>query len=389
MSEAKQERRWGAFLPPPWIAALLTGGLVLWLAAQIKEILVLLVVAYAIAYVIDPILGALERRKISRGLGVVVISVVLFVGIFLLGVTAVPTIEREYQKLATNLPSYVEVVRGKVGGLVDVLKERIPARFLPTSIDHATTALPGIPTGAIENLVRGAGQALLSGYSLTLTILNLTLLPFLTFYIAVDFGAMHRRALALLPLAARGPVERIGGEIDGYVSAFVRGQFMIGAVLFLLYALGLWIVGVELWLLLALVAGFGNVVPYLGFLVGIVLSSIMALVTFGDFAHLVQVWAVFAVVQGLEGTVITPRILGEKVGLSPLAVILAIVVGGQLFGLLGIFLAVPGAAALRVLGAHLHERLIVGPEGAGQDPPAVPSMAAPPARAEPPGATTP
>ncbi|MFM1848455.1 MAG: hypothetical protein RL417_1929, partial [Pseudomonadota bacterium] len=94
------------------------------------------------------------------------------------------------------------------------------------------------------------------------------------------------------------------------------------------------------------------------FLAGIILSSIMALVTFGDFSHVLQVWLVFAIVQGLEGTVITPRILGEKVGLSPLAVILALVVGGQLFGLLGVFLAVPAAAALRVLAGYLHRRLV-------------------------------
>jgi predicted PurR-regulated permease PerM len=153
-------------------------------------------------------------------------------------------------------------------------------------------------------------------------------------------------------------VRDIALEIDSYVSAFVRGQFMIGTILFLLYGAGLWFVGVELWLLLALIAGFGNIVPYLGFLAGIVLSTLMALVTFGDFAHVVQVWVVFAIVQGLEGTVITPRILGEKVGLSPLAVILALVVGGQLFGLLGVFLAVPAAAALRVLGGYLHGRLV-------------------------------
>lgn len=351
-------------MPPAWITVLLVGVLVVWIAMQLKEILVLLVVAYAIAYVIDPLLGGLERRRVPRGVGVIIIFVGLFLMVGLLAVTAVPTIEREYEKLATNLPAYGEVVRTKLGGLFEVLKSRIPERFLPASFSDPAATVPGIPAGALENLLGGVGRALLGGYSLTLTLLNLTLLPFLTFYIAADFGAMHRRLLALLPPPTQVGVARIATEIDSYVAAFVRGQFMIGSILFLLYAIGLWFVGVELWLLLALVAGFGNIVPYLGFLLGIVLSTVMALVTFGDLTHVLQVWAVFAVVQGLEGTVITPRILGDKVGLSPLAVILAIVVGGQLFGLLGIFLAVPGAAALRVLASHLHERLVPGVEGA-------------------------
>jgi predicted PurR-regulated permease PerM len=115
---------------------------------------------------------------------------------------------------------------------------------------------------------------------------------------------------------------------------------------------------VELWFLLALIAGFGNLIPYLGFLTGIVLSSIMALVTFGDTEHLVQVLILFGIVQALEGTLITPRIVGNKVGLSPLAVILAIFAGGKLFGLLGVFLAVPVAAALRVIWRYLHRWLI-------------------------------
>ena len=110
--------------------------------------------------------------------------------------------------------------------------------------------------------------------------------------------------------------------------------------------------GVDLWLLLAAISGFGNIIPYLGFIIGILLSSLMALVTFGDFTHVLWVWGVYAIVQALEGTVITPRVLGESLGLSPLVIILALFAGGQLFGLLGIFLAVPTAAALRVVVRH-------------------------------------
>jgi predicted PurR-regulated permease PerM len=112
------------------------------------------------------------------------------------------------------------------------------------------------------------------------------------------------------------------------------------------------LVGVDLWLLLAAIAGFGNMVPYVGTVSGILLSSVMALVTFGDFSHVFSVLGVFAAVQLIDGTIITPRIMGESVGLSPLVIILALFAGGQLFGLLGIFLAIPAAATLRVLVRH-------------------------------------
>ncbi|MBN8550702.1 MAG: AI-2E family transporter, partial [Deltaproteobacteria bacterium] len=168
----------------------------------------------------------------------------------------------------------------------------------------------------------------------------------------------HAWVLSLFPSSRRRRVAEVAREIDGHISAFVRGQLTVGTILFVLYLIGLGIVGVELWFLLAVIAGFGAIIPYMGFLAGIVLSSIMALATFGDVSHLIQVWGVFFVVQFLEGTFITPKVVGDKVGLSPLVVILAIVAGGQLFGLLGVFLAVPGAAVARVLLRHLHLWLV-------------------------------
>ena len=178
------------------------------------------------------------------------------------------------------------------------------------------------------------------------------------FYLAVDLPKLHESVSALVPVTRRKRFQEVFREIDRYVSAFVRGQILVCSVLFVLYAVGLGLVGVDLWLLLAAISGFGNIVPYVGFLTGIVLSSLMALVTFGDFTHVAWVWCVYAVVQALEGMVISPRILGGSVGLSPLVIILALFAGGQLFGLLGIFLAVPAAAALRVIARSSYDWLV-------------------------------
>jgi predicted PurR-regulated permease PerM len=204
----------------------------------------------------------------------------------------------------------------------------------------------------LKNIGRGVLSTLLSGYSGALAIFNLLLLPFIIFYISVDLPQIHGFFHALFPITKRSKVARVCTEIDGYVSSFVRGQAIVCTVLFILYALGLGFVGVDLWLLLAAITGFGNMVPYLGTAIGLFFSCIMAVVTFGDLSHAVWVLAVFAVVQFLEGMVITPRIMGESIGLSPLVIILSLFAGGQLFGLLGIFLAIPAAATLRVLARH-------------------------------------
>ncbi|RMG42433.1 MAG: AI-2E family transporter [Candidatus Dadabacteria bacterium] len=345
-----------SLLPPLWVLTLVTVAVAVWLVIKLKEIVVLLVVGYSIAYVIDPWLSWLEKRGVSRSGGVFLTVLLAVLLVLLLALTALPTIFREYSELSTNLPGYLEQAREKFVPLIRDIKEVVPdavkSRIKPESV---VDFLPAVGGGALKKLTGAVSAALFKGYSFALFLINLALLPFIVFYLAVDWKRFHEAALSFFPIVKRSKVRQIFLEIDSYVSSFVRGQLLVGLVLFLLYAAGLGLVGVELWFLLAFISGFGNLIPYLGFLCGIILSSIMALVTFGDWWHLLLVWGVYAIVQALEGTLITPRILGNKVGLSPLVIILAIVAGGVLFGLLGIFLAVPVAAALRVLILHAHD----------------------------------
>jgi predicted PurR-regulated permease PerM len=343
------------FLPPLWVITVVALGAAVWLVLALREIVTLLIVGYSVAYLIEPILKFLEKREIGRPVGVFVILAVGVLLIVLMILTALPTLVGEYSQLAENLPDYLKVARERLEPIVGSALALLPPGMTPDELlDRATEMLPSIGKETLHQVVQGVTGTLMKGYSVTLSILNLALLPFIVFYLAVDFPRLHTAVLSLFPVLRRERVKRIAAEVDLYVSAFVRGQMTIGAVLFLLYAIGLWGVGVKLWVLIAVISGFGNMVPYVGTCLGILFGSLMALVTFGDLTHLLIVWAVFGVVQFLEGTVITPRILGDKVGLSPLAVILAIVAGGTLFGLMGIFLAVPGAAALRVVLSNFH-----------------------------------
>lgn len=348
-----------SLLPPRWLLALMALAALIWLLFALKEIVSMLVLGYALAYAVNPMLNYLQRRGLSRTAGFFVICATFLLAIILLFYTAVPTVVREFDKLVDNFPQYVERASEKGAPLFERAKRYLPADMQEGSlVDYARELLSHVNTDTIRGVLAGIGGALLRGYSITLTILNFLLLPFIVFYLAVDLPRFHAWVLSLFPVRQRRQVVQIASEIHSHVSAFVRGQLTVGSILFLFYCIGLGIIGVELWFLLAVISGFGAIIPYMGFLVGIVLSSIMALATFGDLAHLIQVIIVFLVVQFLEGTFITPKIVGDKVGLSPLVVILAVVAGGQLFGLLGVFLAVPGAAVARVLLRHAHAWLV-------------------------------
>lgn len=344
----QSEQRGGdsSVLPPKWILFSLVLALVGWLVWELKEIASLLVVAYVIAYLIDPFVSRLEKWKVRRTLGILFTFVLLFLIGFFMVSSAIPTLVRDYNKFSDRLPEYTSQIQQAVTPLVE--KARSAFRM------HVENGgeLPSInEVGAswAKNVLVGLKNALLSGYSITLTIINIFLLPFFVFYLAADFKKFHLSALAFFPSRNRENVKKVATRINEYVSSFVRGQLLVGLVLSILYSLGLGVVGLDLWFLLAVVSGFGNIIPYLGFIVGISLSSIIAIFSGGGFGAVAQVWLVFLVVQFLEGIVISPRIIGDKVGLSPLVIILAIVAGGQIFGFLGIILAVPVAAALRVL----------------------------------------
>ena len=342
--------------PPLWLLTLLGLVGVVYLILALREIVFLLVIGYCVAYVLDPILDRLELYRVPRSIGFFIILGCLFLLVALMLLTVIPVLLREYTALTQNLPDYVETLKSHVLPLMGEYRDKIPG--FSSDGFSVEEIFPLLKSDGVQKVGSGVVQTLLKGYSVTLTLVNLVLLPFIMYYLAIDFDGLHRRALQWLPLHWRPRVADVFSEMNGYVSAFIRGQLLVGAILSLLYCAGLGMIGVELWVLLGLVAGLGNIVPYLGFALGIVLSSIMALVTFGDFWHVAYVWLVFAVVQGLEGTVITPKIIGDSVGISALAVILAIFAGGQLFGLLGVFLAVPVAASAKVLLRRVREALI-------------------------------
>lgn len=346
-------------LPPIWVSALFVLAGTLWVLITLKEMVVLLVVGLSIAYAIEPLVLKLHSRGLSRSNSVLLLFAAFSLFVLLLILSVVPSLFREATLLLENLPEYLGRVREIVKGAPEFLAGHLPEAVInKIKFESIAGYIPSIDGAAIKAVLMGIWNALAQGYSITLTLVNLALLPFIAFYLSEAFPKIQTSTLALFPISLRAPVRRISEEINLLLRAFIRGQVVVGAILFVLFALGLGIMGVKLWLLLAVISGFGQIVPYAGFAIGIILSTIMAIVTFGTFTSVLAVWIIYAVIQLIEGFIVTPKVVGQSVNMSPLEVIIALFAGGALLGLLGIFLAVPLAAAFKVVFKHAHARLM-------------------------------
>lgn len=343
-----------------------TLGLVFLLIGIFSGVAVPVLLSLALAYSLNPAVTFLERKGLDRTWGATVALGAL--GLLLAGfiLYLIPVFRDEVQRLpafvkraATEFIPRVETTFGI--SLPELWRER--AQELG---GEATELLKNAGPAAARLLAAFAGNTV----RVVVTILGLMIVPVVGFFFLRDYPVLIASAKALLPRRAVGLVSGRFAQVDGVLSAFVQGQITVGAVLSVLYATGLSIARVELAIVIGLVAGFGNMVPYLGTAMGVVLAAVGMLLSWQGMWQLGVVVGTFVVAQLLEGFVITPRIVGEKVGLSSVAVILAILAFGELFGFVGILLAVPVAAILRVVFNVVVERYRKSPLYDADAPPA-------------------
>ena len=195
-----------------------------------------------------------------------------------------------------------------------------------------------------------------SGLALFSIIANVTLVPVLTFYFLRDWDVLVENVRQLLPRPLLPTVTRLALESNEVLGGFLRGQFSVMLALGAIYAGGLWLVGLDLGLLIGMIAGMVSFVPYLGAFFGVTAAVLASLVQHGDPMHLALVLGVFAVGQTMEGFVLIPWLVGDRIGLHPVAVIFAIMAGGKLFGFLGVLMALPVAAVSMVMLRYAHEK---------------------------------
>ncbi|WP_257385774.1 AI-2E family transporter [Tahibacter caeni] len=333
-----------------WLAlVLVTGGLIYLLAPALTPF----AVAALFAYLWDPVVDRLERLGLSRNFAVTLVFLVIGLVVVALVLLVIPFTERQIAKFLDQLPRWLAWIQAEAQPQLErrfgvTLDFADPNKLIEVLKGHWREA-GGIATRVLAK-VSSSGLAVIGWAA------QLVLIPVVTFYLLRDWDVLVARVNELLPRAIEPTISRLARESDEVLGAFLRGQLSVMLALGTLYAIGLWLVGIDIGPLIGMIAGLISFVPYLGAIVGLGMALIAAVVQYQDWTHVFMVLAVFGVGQTIEGYVLVPKLVGDKIGLHPVAVIFAILAGGELFGFLGVLLALPVAAVAMVVLRYLHEK---------------------------------
>ncbi len=333
-----------------WLVAMVVTGLLLYLLAPV---LTPFVAAGLLAYIGDPLADRLQQLKFPRTLAVVAVFLLTFGFLALLVLLVGPLIRQQVGALLAALPA---------------ITSQIEQVWLPRIADLMNIEL-GNDVGLSAFLSRysdmagsWAGKALSSvsstGGMLAAALMSLFLIPILTFYMLRDWDFIVTHLGALVPESQRDTVFALVRDADEMLGAFLRGQLLVMFALAVIYSAGLSLVGVKFAVAIGVVSGLVSFVPYLGFVFGIGLAALTVMLEPNPLWLFVGVVATFTVAQVLEGTVLTPKLVGDRIGLHPVLVIFAIAAGGQLFGFFGVLLALPVAAVLSVVVRFAYDRYL-------------------------------
>ena len=314
-----------------------------------RRVLTPFFIAFALAYLLDPVTDRLESLKISRTFAVLVLMAGVFSLVTGIGLLIFPLLKLQAEHLVSNLPNYVAIMQEWMYPLLGVVGEPEKIQGILNRELLKVGELPLKVISSITSILWGSVAGL---FSFILLLANLVIIPVVMFYLLRDYDLINKKMLSFVPARSREQVLSLIKEIDGVLAGFVRGQLMVGLIMAGLYSIGLFFCGTPMSLFIGLLAGLASLVPYLGLVFGFVPAAILTFMQTQDWVLVFGVAGVFAVVQGLEGMIITPRIVGEKIGLHPVAIILAVLLGAEFFGLVGVIVSVPVAAALNVLFTH-------------------------------------
>jgi predicted PurR-regulated permease PerM len=307
--------------------------------------------AALLAYLGDPLVDRLEARRLSRTAGVCIVFGLMTLAMVLALLLLVPMLERQISRFLEQLPRYLAWVQESVLPWIEQQTGTGIERFEPAALVAMLKSHWQQAGGFAAALIGGLSK---SGMAVVLWITNLLLIPVVTFYLLRDWDIMVERVRMLLPRSIEPTVSQLARQSDEVLGGFLRGQLAVMVSLGLIYSIGLALVGIDLALLIGMLAGLVSFIPYLGAIVGVSAGLIAALVQYGDWTTIALVLAVFAVGQTIESFALTPWLVGDRIGLHPVAVIFAILAGGQLFGFLGVLLALPVAAVVMVLLRWVH-----------------------------------
>jgi predicted PurR-regulated permease PerM len=315
----------------------------------LQPILFPFVLGALVAYLGDPVVDFLERFRLNRTFAVVLVFILLTAFFVVSLLIMVPLLLDQLDALIRKIPQFYQWAT-QVAAPWAQQRFGLPAGLLPP-LDWSSQLADnwqslGKMMAQTGKKLTGSGVAILAGVT------SLALMPVVAFYLLRDWDVLLGKMLRMMPVAWQDRTSLIVGEADEVVGAFIRGQLIVMCALGFIYGTGLWLLGIQLALLLGLLAGLASLVPYLGFVVGIIASLIAAYFQFHDWSIMLWVVVVFGVGQALESMVLTPVLVGDRIGLHPVAVIFALLAGGQLAGFIGVVVALPVAAVITVFARH-------------------------------------
>ena len=340
--------------------------LIFWLAAS----LLLFVFAYAIrgillpfvlgaltAYFLDPAADRLQQMKCSRACATSVITALFFVLVGMCFVVVIPTAAGQLSGLIGSLPAYIATLETTIAPKIAAWLGNLPAEQMAT-IKQTLANFSGIIASALADIVAGVFQSGMAFFN----VLSLILItPLVTFYLLRDWDEIVARADALLPRKQADTIRTQCRAIDATLAGFIRGQVNVCLILAIYYGLGLSFIGLHFGLAIGVLTGLLAIVPYVGFALGGITGLAVAFFQFGFETGFYLAAAVFLLGQILEGYILTPKLVGSKVGLHPVWIIFGMLSGGALFGFVGVLIAIPVTAVIGVLIRFALEQYMLSP----------------------------
>lgn len=323
--------------------------LLVFILYQLGPVITPFLVAAVLAYICDPLVDKLsivgsKHFKLGRTPATAIVMFGLFAAMTLIVLILIPLIQKQSLLIAERLPTLLENFRIHIEPW---LQEKIGISFaIDLSQIQQVIKSHWQETGNVLSIIFKTAGA--KGLALIGLIANLLLLPVVLFYLLRDWDSLIEKIAELIPRDWIEKTTQIANEIDAVIAQFLRGQLSVMAALCLFYSVGLWLSGLESALSIGLIAGLLSFVPYLGFAIAFIMAVLLALLQFSSPVEVLPVLLVFGIGQVVESYILTPYLVGDRIGLHPVVVILALLAGGQLFGFAGVLLALPVSAAIAV-----------------------------------------
>ena len=337
-----------------WLVGFVFLAVILYL---ISPVLTPFLVAMFIAYISNPVVSRLERAGVARWVSMLIGTVVMILIIGVVSLLFLPTLKDQVSNYLDRVPGYIEQLRqwaepfiAKIQSLVADVSD-IDEQGSDPVAELAKEALPaGADAGGkTVDLVKASSAILIN------TLTNLFLIPVISFYLIRDWNSIVGNLKRVVPASRRQYLLKLAADVDEVLKSFLSGQVLVMISLGAMYFVGLLIIGLQFSLLIGVISGILSFVPFLGTAIGLLMASMVMIAQADSILELWKVFAVFSVGQFIEGNFLTPKLVGDKINLHPVVVIFAVLTGGQLFGFMGILLALPVAAVAWVIIKNLAE----------------------------------